>query len=60
MKSAPCHECPHRKPTCHDFCREYLEWHDEQLAFKKAKAFDRMLDSITEFIIWRETRVVKK
>ena len=57
MRMSPCQECPYRKPTCHDYCREYLDWHDELVAFKKARAFDKIMDAIDAKIIWRETRV---
>ena len=52
----PCKDCPYRKPTCHDFCREYIEWHDDLLTQKKAKAFDKFLDGLTEYFLMRETR----
>lgn len=56
MKTNPCQDCPYRKPTCHDFCREYIEWHEELRAFKKARMLDKLMDAIEDRIIWRETR----
>ena len=32
--NSPCQNCPHRKPTCHDRCEEYIEYHDELVAAK--------------------------
>jgi len=33
---SPCHECPHRKLTCHDRCKEYLEFNEKRLASRNA------------------------
>ena len=52
----PCKNCKHRKPTCHDFCKDYLDWHDDLLTKKKAQAFDKFLDGLTEYFLMRETR----
>ena len=54
--NCPCHDCEWRKPTCHDFCREYLEWHSDQRARKEKAALDKILDGITEWMLQRETR----
>lgn len=56
MKENPCHNCPYRKPTCHDFCKEYLEWHQEQVAMKKAAAFDKLMNNIVAGLTLWETR----
>lgn len=55
--NCPCQECEYRQPTCHDFCREYLEWHDWQRERKEKAALDKILDGITEWMLHRETRV---
>ena len=49
MKNSPCFNCPYRKPTCHDFCAEYLDWHAEVVAFDKARKFDKLM--VTEYEI---------
>jgi len=55
MKDSPCHNCPHRKPTCHDFCREYIEWHEERVTESKARAFDKLMAMIADEIVWRNS-----
>lgn len=44
MKTSPCLNCPYRKATCHDYCREYIEWHEEKVMQDKARAFDRFIE----------------
>lgn len=56
MRECPCHNCEHRKPTCHDFCRDYLDWHEEKVTVSKARAFDHLMDIITDTIIWNNCR----
>lgn len=53
---SPCHDCPYRKPVCHDYCREYLVWHEDQLARKRKAKIDKILDGIYEWMLERETR----
>ena len=50
MKENPCRKCPYAKPTCHDFCRERLEYHDQLLAYRKARLFDKLMEIIGELI----------
>lgn len=33
--SSPCQNCPCRKPVCHDYCAEYLEYHDALVEAKR-------------------------
>lgn len=55
MKSSPCFNCPYRKATCHDYCREYLDWHAEVVAFDKARKFDKLMNLIADQIIWKNS-----
>ena len=56
MRECPCHNCEHRKPTCHDFCKDYIEWHDEKVVMSKARAFDHLMDIIADAIIWNNCK----
>lgn len=53
MKECPCRDCPYRKATCHDYCREYIDWHDERVKESKARAFDLLMEKFADDIIWR-------
>lgn len=33
--SSPCQNCPYRKLTCHDRCKEYNEYHDALVNAKR-------------------------
>lgn len=58
----PCHECPYRKLTCHDHCREYIEYHDALVEAKRkvreaAQAVEYLRDMARERA--RRARVVR-
>lgn len=53
MKTSPCLDCQYRKATCHDYCKDYLEWHDEKVMQDKARAFDNLMGLIADQIIFR-------
>lgn len=59
MKECPCRNCPYRKATCHDYCREYIDWHESKVTEDKARAFDRFMELVAEEIIRKSQRRAK-
>ena len=53
----PCHECQSRKPTSHDRCEEYMEYHDALVAAKEAT---RAATSALEYLIRMAEKREKK
>ena len=56
MRECPCHNCPYRKATCHDYCKDYLEWHDERVTESKTRAFDHLMELFSDQIIWKNCK----
>lgn len=57
MRNSPCLNCPYRKATCHDYCREYLDYHEERLSEKEQLTLEKLaIHFLMESALKREKR----